>query len=174
MQSVSAGLPANSAYARQQARLAGRNRLFVPSASRLMFKASDASTTKDDAVEKPAASNHGASKPRTRLDVLKDVSTRYFTKGGVILDLVVGTVLGALFAIGSPVMVVTIPTTLAVLFAIKLVAWSTLVCRDPNGEYMNRLYKNLEEYDEKMSALTRQESHIRSSVSAEQLVGNTD
>jgi hypothetical protein len=114
----------------------------------------DPPTSKDDndpQKQSPAT-------PRTRWTVVKDAMKWYAKKGGLATDLILGTVLGALFAIGTPVMVATIPTTIGVLIGIQAIGWAYLACQDPNGEHINNLYKVYEQTEKGLAALRKKTS----------------
>lgn len=78
---------------------------------------------------------------RTRWSVAKDVTRQYFTGGKVLWDLGLGVAVGALFAIGSPVMAVTIPTAWAVYGGWRLIQLAWKMGHDPKGDKIDAMYK---------------------------------
>jgi hypothetical protein len=72
--------------------------------------------------------------------VFKDSVKRYFTHSSVMLDAVLGAVAGGIFAIGTPVAIVTIPMTYAAIGALRTAALAVRLIKDPNGDDINKLY----------------------------------
>lgn len=85
-------------------------------------------------------------KPRTRMDVAKTLAQSFFKKE-LWYILIGGTFGGMIFAIGTPVMAVTIPGTIALMLGANLLLGKIpMLLADPNGKTVNRYYarKSLE------------------------------
>lgn len=111
-------------------------------------KPAEAPSSQQGDQENAPAANVDTAKPkwtprneRTRWSVAKDVTKQYFTGGKVLWDLGMGAVVGALFAIGSPVMVVTIPTAWAVYGGWRLIQLAWKMGHDPKGDKIDAMYK---------------------------------
>ncbi len=111
-------------------------------------KPAEAPSNQQADQENAPAANVDTAKPkwmprneRTRWSVAKDVTKQYFTGGKVLWDLGLGVAVGALFAIGSPVMVVTIPTAWAVYGGWRLIQLAWKMGHDPKGDKIDAMYK---------------------------------
>lgn len=85
---------------------------------------------------------------RTKTKVLMDVTSHYFTRGKVVSDLLWSVGIGAVCAIGSPVMAVTIPTTMAVFGGLRLLQLAAKWFKNPKGDDIDKMYQKWTEADE--------------------------
>lgn len=81
---------------------------------------------------------------RTRAKVLWDVTKQYFSGGKILGDLAWGAGIGAICAIGSPVMAVTIPTTWAIFGGFRLLQLASKLFHNPQGDKIDKMYKSWE------------------------------
>ncbi|WP_373532082.1 hypothetical protein [Vampirovibrio sp.] len=115
--------------------------------------------SEEQAVAKPQAeANSPAPQPaskytpfseRTRLKVGWDTTKEYLGSNQVWWDMGISAVVGAIFAIGSPVMAVTIPTTMMVIGGIRLALLAAKMVQDPKGKSIDKMYKKWIKEDEK-------------------------
>lgn len=84
-------------------------------------------------------------KRRTRLGNLMTLYKEYVTGKHWIGDLIWGTAVGAIMAIGTPVIVMTAPPAIATMMAISL-TFRTIaaLAMDPNGDFMTRMMARAE------------------------------
>ncbi|WP_303673311.1 hypothetical protein [Vampirovibrio chlorellavorus] len=112
---------------------------------------------KDDKdFKKQAAANWTPRNKRTRFKVLTDLGKQYVTRGPLLGDSLWSLGIGAVLAIGSPVMAVTIPTTFAFFLAGRAALALIHTCQDPRGESINEKYQKWIEKD--AEKLKKQES----------------
>ncbi len=109
---------------------------------------------KDDKdFKKQAAANWTPRNERTRPKVLMDLGKQYVTRGPLLSDSLWSLGIGAVLAIGSPVMAVTIPTTFAFFLAGRAALGLIHACQDPKGASINDKYQKWIEKDaEKLKA----------------------
>lgn len=92
-------------------------------------------------TENPERPNWTPKEKRSRWNVAVDLGKHYFTRGKVISDLLWSIGIGAVCAIGSPVMAVTIPTTMAVFGGMRLLLLGEKMLRDPKGDHIDKMYQ---------------------------------
>ncbi len=107
----------------------------------------DNAASKDAKPLQSAAANWTPRDERTRFKVLMDLGKQYITRGPLLSDTLWSTGIGAVLAIGSPVMAVTIPTTFAFFLAGRTALALMHFCQDPRGDSINAKYEKWIEKD---------------------------
>lgn len=92
-------------------------------------------------------SNWTPKNERTRFKVLMDLGKQYITRGPLLSDSLWSVGIGAVLAIGSPVMAVTIPTTFAFFLAGRAALALMHFCQDPKGNSIDAKYQKWIEKD---------------------------
>ena len=93
----------------------------------------------------PAAKprSHARRPNRTKAGVFKDMMKRYVKGGELKRDVILGSVLGMILAIGSPVAIVTIPTSIAIFNAFHIVSAAMKAFgSNPNGLKVRQMYQD--------------------------------
>jgi hypothetical protein len=125
------------------------------------------------ASPKTAVINGDPHPQRTRMTVFKDMMKRYFTKGVFFAQLALSTVVGAVAAIGTPAMIVTVPSTFISLMVITAYSWARTLSKDPNGAEMNRLYAQWAQQD-KMGYFRWHIAEAKRRQAVERRIGTAD
>lgn len=78
---------------------------------------------------------------RTRAQNLKDLFVDYL-KRGLLGNVLFGSLIGGLIALGSPVMAVTVPTSIAAVVGLNVLFRAAVgAFADPNGPFMAQLFR---------------------------------
>ncbi len=107
----------------------------------------DDTPSKDAKFLQAAAANWTSRNERNRFKVLMDLGKQYVSRGPLLSDSLWSVGIGAVLAIGSPVMAVTIPTTFAFFLAGRAALALIHFCQDPNGDAIDAKYQKWIEKD---------------------------
>jgi hypothetical protein len=108
---------------------------------------SEAAETDHPETQTPPQPKYTPRSERTRPQVALDMTREYFGSNKVWVDMGASVAVGAVFAIGSPVMAVTIPTTMMVIGGFRLARLLEKVMRDPKGPNVDKMYQKWVEAD---------------------------
>jgi hypothetical protein len=92
-------------------------------------------------AQAPLKSKYTPRSERTRLNVGWDITKEYMGSNQVWLDMGICVAVGAVCAIGSPVMAVTIPTTMMVVGGYRLMLLAIKMFQDPQGDNIDNMYQ---------------------------------
>lgn len=107
----------------------------------------DNAASKDTKSLQAAVENWTPWDERNRFKVLMDLGKQYITRGPLLSDSLWSVGIGAVLAIGSPVMAVTIPTTFAFFLAGRAAFALIHFCQDPKGDSIDAKYQKWIEKD---------------------------
>jgi hypothetical protein len=93
-------------------------------------------------TQAPPQSKYTPRSERNRLNVGWDMTKEYMGSNKVWVDMGVSVAVGAVCAIGSPVMAVTIPTTMMVIGGFRLMLLLAKIVQKPKGDNIENMYQN--------------------------------